>query len=494
MKNKLNIFYVSSEVTPFTQPGELGDVAGALPKYLKGMGHEVRVMMPNYKTVNERKYVLRDVIRLQGLEVKVGDKVYEASAKSAFIPDSKVQIYFLDNKHFFDRRGIYFDQKSGKPFVDNAERYIFFCLGCLEILKLLHWQPDVIHCNDWSTAVIPTLLKTVYRDDRFFKGTKTLLSIHNPDNQGTFEVSSLQKVGFDDLFVPSRKKNSHVNFLQAGLENADFLNPVIEASPRESNGGSRLSNGITKVLETRKDRVVTIGRGVDDQVWNPETDNLIPFKYSRGDHLDKYKNKQELLARIGLEYSESTPVISMIVHFLDDKVNGLILGAADDLMQMDIQLIIFGIGDEPHYKKLLTLQEKYLKKLALMFKFDNSLAHLILAGSDMYLMPYSQEWAGLSQIYGLTYGTIPIVSKAGGTARSIDDFNVKASTGTGFVLDRISPSGLVRVVKRAVQTYQNKEQWATVMQNAMDINLSWKSPAQQYVKLYQRLMMRQPLR
>jgi len=180
MKNNLNIFFVSSEVTPFTHPGELGDVSGSLPKYLKNLGHDIRVMMPNYKVVNKRKYVLRDVIRLQGLKIKVGEEVYEASAKSAFIPESKVQIYFLDNKHFFDRGGIYFDNKTGKAFKDNAERYIFFCIGCLETLKLLHWQPDIIHCNDWCTALIPALLKSVYAKDHFFKNTKTVLSIHNP--------------------------------------------------------------------------------------------------------------------------------------------------------------------------------------------------------------------------------------------------------------------------------------------------------------------------
>jgi len=248
MKSKLNIFYVSSEAFPFTKATELGEVSGALPKYLKQMGHDIRVMMPNYKTINERKYILRDVIRLQGLDIKIGDKVFQANGKSAFIPDSKVQIYFLDNKELFDTDGFNLYNNASGRHKDNPDRYIFFSIGCLETLKVLHWQPDIIHCNNWQTALIPLLLKSVYRDDPFFKNSRTLLSIHDFAQQGNFDTSTMKKAGIPEPFLNGKD----FNFLEAGIKYADMLNTGSESYACEAQENSASSFGLRQVLKERK--------------------------------------------------------------------------------------------------------------------------------------------------------------------------------------------------------------------------------------------------
>ena len=358
MKNKLKIFYVSAEVSPFTQTGELADISGALPKYLKSLGHEIRLMMPNYKAVNERKYILRDVIRLQGFEIKLGDEIYNANAKSAFIPDSKVQIYFLDNKFFFDRDGLYYDKLTGKEFNDNALRFLFFSLVCLETLKLLYWQPDIIHCNDWQTALIPILLKTTYQDDTFFKNTKTLLSVHNYAHHGHFDSTTIQKSGLLDSLMMSKERigdNMDVNFLEAGLENADLLTAPHYPNLNEITDESKNSIHVKEILTTRKKDVLSIINGIDEQVWNPEVDTLIPFNYSRRDLSNKVRNKGDLLNHFELDAQDNSGVISMISHFCDDKCFELLLAKIEQILKTDARVIILANFEKKHQSKIKVL-------------------------------------------------------------------------------------------------------------------------------------------
>ena len=486
MKSKLNIFYVSSEVFPFTKATELGEVSSALPKYLKQMGHDIRVMMPNYKTINERKYILRDVIRLQGLEIKIGDKVFQANGKSAFIPDSKVQIYFLDNKELFDTDGLNLYNNASGRHKDNLDRYIFFSIGCLETLKLLHWQPDIIHCNNWQTALIPLLLKSVYGDDPFFKNSRTLLSIHDFAQQGNFDTSTMKKAGIPEPFLNGKD----FNFLEAGIKYADMLNTVSESYACEAQENSASSFGLEKVLKERKNEFFGIANRIDQQVWNPETDSLIPFTYSRQDLSGKYKNKKELLERFALDGDEKTPVISTISPLVYEKGIDLIIEIIDDLMKIDLRLIVSGIGDEKYQKNLRVLQKKYPKKIGLDFSLDNSLVHLIEAGSDLFLMPSQLEPGGLNQLYSLTYGTIPIVRNTGGLGETVKKFETKGKTktGTGFVFNEFKAKELLSEIKNALKHFNNEETWGKLIQNAMKIDFSWKSSAPQYVKLYQKLL------
>lgn len=487
MKSKLNIFYVSSEAFPFTKSTELGEVTNALPRCLKQMGHDIRVMMPNYKTINERKYVLRDVIRLQGLKIKLGDKVVNANGKSAFIPDSKVQIYFLDNKDFFDTDGLFWTNSKGK---DNPERYIFFSIGCLETLKLLHWQPDIIHCNNWQTALIPLLLKSTYSKDPFFKNSRTLLSVHNFAEQGNFDSSVLKKMGLEETFLQTDGfyENDSFNFLEAGLKYADMLNTASESYVSEVQAGSDAGFGLGKILRERKNEFFGIANRIDDQTWNPETDKLIPFNFSRKDLAGKYENKKKLLDHFNLEVDDQIPVISIISPLEFDKGIDLIIEIMDELMKMNLRLIISGSGEEKYHKKLSLVQKKYPKKIGLDFSLDNSLTHLIEAGSDVFLMPSRQEPGGLNQLHSLTYGTIPVVRKTGGLSESVRSFKADQKTGTGFVFNDFDAKELLTEIKSALSLYSNQESWTKLVQNAMKQDFSWKSSAQKYVKLYQKLL------
>lgn len=485
MRNKFNILYVSPEVFPFTQTGALGEISGALPKYLKNFGHDIRVITPNYRCINERKYVLRDVIRLQGIKIKIGNQEFEATAKSSFIPDSKVQVYFLDNKHFFDREGLYFDPDTGKEFSDNAERFIFFCKGCLEILKLLHWQPNIIHCNDWQTAILPLLLKTVYRNETFFRNTRTLLSLHNPFKEGSFDASVASKLGVADL--ADVQKNGHFNFLKMGLEFADLLSissvPFSKGVPEQFRESTLFES-----FKKRKSDLHSISNGVDDQVWNPERDDLIPKKYGRRDLSGKTVNKQELLNRFRLSYHENIPVLSVITRYPDDEVTELLPDAVEQLVRLELQMVIIGPAAAKHKKKFKALQKEQPDKIAYEPELDPALFHLTLAGSDLGLMPSGFESCGLNLLYSLSYGAIPIAYKQGMGAEFVVDIDANSGSGNGFVFDQLDPKELVKVIKTALKTYEKKEIWIKIVQNTMRQDLSWDASAQKYVKLYQKLL------
>lgn len=489
MKNKLNILYVASEVFPFTQTGALGEITGALPKYLKNYGHDIRVMMPNYRSINERKYVLREVIRLQGIKIKIGDGVYEATAKSAFIPDSKVQVYFLDNKDFFEREGLYGDLATGKVFSDNAERFTFFCKGCLEILKLLHWQPDIIHCNDWQTAIIPFLLKTVYANDAFLKNTRTLLSFYSLANEGVFESAVAAKLGMTESLsdYASLKKNDQINFLKVGFEFADLLSTASSASSKALTEQFRDSEYFD-ILKKRKDDIHGISNGIDEQVWNPELDNLIPEKFSRRDLSGKAKNKEELLKRFGLRLNDKTAVISLITRRPDDEVTDAFCEMVDQVARLETQVLIAGPAAVKHKKKLKAVQKEYPDRVASEPNLDSALLHLLVAGSDACLAPSRFESCGLSHLYGLAYGTIPIVHSLGSGAEFIQDVNNDNSSGNGLVFLQTDSKELLKVIKNVIKYFDKKDFWSRIVQNAMKQELSWGASAQKYIKLYQKLL------
>jgi starch synthase len=491
MKSKLKIFYVASEVTPFAKTSGLADVAGALPKYLKNLGHDTRVMMPNYKEINERKYTLRDVIRLQGIELKIGNESYYANGKSAFVPDSKVQVYFLDNKHFFDREGLYCDSKTGVEYKDNAERFIFFSKGCLETLKLLHWQPDIIHCNDWQTALIPLFLKSIYKEDTFFKNTKTVLSIHNVANQGNFEPSAVQKASLpDSLFYTGSPLElcGKFSFLKAGIEYADVLTTLSESYARAIQG-SEYGCGLEAVIKKRKNELFGIMNGIDDELWNPEKDNFIPFQYNSRNLSGKLENKKELLKAFNLEFYEEIPLFASISYIVDREGFELIQAIIEDLMQMELQFVILSARDNKYNNLFKAIQDKHPKKFGFKLGFDNQLDHLIEAGADVFLMPSRYEPCGLNQMYSLRYGTIPIVSETCGLADTVENFDPDtAISGTGFVFKKYTPNELLKVVKKALRIYKKEDTWIKVIQNGMKKDYSWKSSAQKYVKVYQKLL------
>ena len=483
MKSKLNIFFVSPEVAPFAHVSELGVVSATLPKYLKGLGHDIRVMMPNYKSINERKYVLRDVIRLQDLEIKIGDKALKANGKSSFIPDSKVQIYFLDNKKYFDRAGLYTDGK-GKRLGDNSERFLFFSKGCLETLKLLYWQPDIIHCNGWQTSLIPYLLKTSYAKDPFFKGTKTLLSVQDFSSASLFQADALEILGVKSVGDPEKDA---VQFSKLGMEAADLLSIASKSYLDEIIGGQVSKNGLREALAPHRKNLITIPNAVDGNVWNPETDSLID-NYTSKDLAGKTSNKAKLLERFNLGGNSENPVLSMVGDLTHEKGFDLLLEALEELVKLNVHVVMVGSTTPESKKKVETLSKKNPGKIGVEQSGDPRLLHLAHAGSDFILIPSRAEPYGLNHLWGMTYGTIPIARNTGVLADTIKPFEAKSSQGQGFLFEKSNAKEFVKTIQSALKVYADKEVWNKVIQNAMKRDYSWNSAVPSCVKAYQKLM------
>jgi starch synthase len=488
---QLKICFVSSEVVPFAKTGGLADVAGALPIALKELEQDIRLMMANYKSINERKYVLREVIRLKEVHVELDKETKIIDGKTAFLPNSKVHVYFLHIPEYFDRKELYVDPETGKDFEDNAERFAFFSKSTLETLKLLYWQPDIIHCNEWQTALIPYYLKTMYKDDEFFKNTKTVLTLHNLAYQGIFPLEKAKKIGVDEKYIqPGAEFEFHgqLNLLKGGILFSDVLNTVSEKYAEEITTDPEYGYGFEKILASRRDDLMGILNGVDYENWDPETDHLITQTYSASSLKDKVINKKTLCKLNNLKYQEDVPLIGIISRLADQKGFDLIEEVADELLRMDIQMVFLGTGDPKYHKLFETLAKKYPDKLAVNLRFDNKLAHLIEAGADMFLMPSRFEPCGLNQMYSLKYGTVPIVRETGGLADTVANFNAQSGEGTGFTFKKYDASEMLKTIKRAVKTYQDKSAWNSMQKAGMKKDYSWNQSAQKYLKLYEKAL------
>ncbi|CUT03912.1 glycogen synthase GlgA [Candidatus Chrysopegis kryptomonas] len=490
MAQSLNILFLSSEVVPFAKTGGLADVSFALPQAIKELGHEIRVMMPKYGFISERKFGIHEIIRLREMDIPVGDKLQKGSAKASFIVGQKikVQIYFLENDFYYNRDGLYVDSKTKTDYPDNDERFIFFCKGVIETLKKLGWRPDIIHCNDWQTALVPVYLKTIYKDDPFLSGIKTVLTIHNIGYQGVFPKESFLKSGLPDEIFSQISHNGNFNFLKAGILYADVITTVSPTYAKEIMTSDEYGAGLSATLKKRKKDVYGILNGVDYSVWSPENDKFIPVPYNIQTIESKYENKKALLKYFGLTYDENIPVVAQISRLAEQKGFDLIAEIIDEMMKLDIQYIVLGTG-EPRYEEMLErVKKKYPKKVGVHIGFSEELAHLIEAGADIFLMPSRYEPCGLNQMYSLRYGTVPVVRKTGGLADTVEEFNPKTGRGTGFLFEKYSGTDLLKALKKALSVYKNKKAWIKLMKNGMMKDFSWNASAKKYVELYEKLL------
>lgn len=491
MSKPLNILYVSSEVEPFAKTGGLADVSAALPKAIKESGHEIRIIMPRYRFISERKFKLHDIIRLKDIPVPVGNGTELGNVKSSFISNlkEKVQVYFLDNAKYFGRDGIYQSPVGKKDYQDNDERFIFFCHGVLETLKRLGWQPDIIHCNDWQTGLIPAYLKTLYSADPFFKSVKTVFTIHNMAYQGSFSQDSFKKSGLpSDLFkLDGVEAYGKFNFLKTALFFADTITTVSQKYAEEICSSPELGAGLNGFLSHRKKDLHGILNGIDYQQWDPLQDEHVYRKYDVKSIEAKIDNKKALTKRFGLQYDETIPLVGAISRLVDQKGFDLVLEAMDDLMKMNIQFVLLGSGDPKVEKKFEAYQKKYNSKMGVFFGFDDELAHLIEAGSDMFLMPSQYEPCGLNQMYSMRYGTIPVVRATGGLDDTVEDY-AGSGKGTGIKFEKYDAKELVKAVHRAVKLYEQSDEWKKIMRNGMSKDFSWGHSARKYVSLYKELL------
>lgn len=490
---KYKILFVTSEVVPFIKTGGLADVSSALPQMLAELGHEVRIVVPKYGIVDDRKYKIHEVVRLKDIQIKIGDKDVTFSLKSCFLPGQRVrvQIYFLDNeKYFKSRSSLYADPLTGKDYPDNDERFTLLSKSVFELISKLGWEPDIIHCNDWQTGLIPAYLKTSYKNDPLFSKFKTLFTIHNLAYQGEFKTSSFKNLGLDENLNNDNGilKNGKVNLMKSGLLYADVINTVSKTYAEEIRTDNDIGAGLKDILSKRKKDLYGIVNGIDYKVWNPEKDKHIKKKYSVKNLQAKYLNKEELAEKFNLKASINTPIIGIIARMFDSKGFDLIKDVFTDLMKLDIQMVLLGIGDQKYHTFFNKMSSKYSKKFACYLGFNDELAHIIESGSDMFLMPSQYEPCGLNQMYSLVYGTVPIVREIGGLADTVVNYDEKKDTGNGFMFKNYDSKEMLKEIKRALKIYKNKEAWQKIMKTGMKSDFSWKSSAKQYIDLYKTIL------
>ena len=490
MAKGLNILFCTSEVTPYSKTGGLADVSNSLPQELNALGHAVRVITPKYGPLDERKLRIYEIKRLTGIEVPVGDKIAICNIKSSFIisPKGKVQVFLLENDEYFGKASPYVDAKTGKDYPNNDERFIFYNRAVVQVLGLLGWQPDVIHCNDWQTGLIPAYLKTIHSKDPLLSSVKSVFTIHNLAYQGLFPHKSFLKTGLPDSIYNDDgvQYYDHFSFLKTGLMYSDSITTVSEKYAEEICTTEEYGYGFEGILKKRKKDLTGILNGVDYTVWNPERDSLIPFRYSSKELPLKREDKKALCKHFKLEHDAEIPVIGIISRFTDQKGLDLIEKIMPDLMKENIFLCVLGMGDKKYHKMFEKFRKKFPKKIGLHIGFSEEIAHLIEAGSDIYLMPSKYEPCGLNQMYSLRYGTIPVVRATGGLADTIDEY--KNGKGNGFLFDKYEPSAFMTAIKKALKLFKNRDEWVKLVRQAMGYDYSWEVNAKKYIDLYKSLI------
>lgn len=485
MAKSLSILFVSSEVVPFVKTGGLADVSAALPLALTELGHDVRIVVPKYGTISERRNRIHEIKRLKDIPIDVAGEETMATVKSSQVVNSraKVQVYLVTNDKYLEPvKGIYQNPHTGKDFPNNDERFIFFQKSVLETCLRLGWRPDVIHCNDWQTGLIPAFLKELYAKDNFFAHTRVIFTIHNMAYQGIFPATTFEKTGLPErAFSPSGVEfGGNVNYLKAGIVYADAVSTVSPTYAKEIMTPAH-GCGLESVVKKHKDKLWGIMNGVDTEIWNPETDKLIDTKYSSESLEGKFENKTALASKFNMDADLDVPLIGVIARMVEQKGYDLICEAIEPLMKLGVQLVILGEGEKKYQTALEKAARKH-KNVGLATTYDEELAHQIQAGADILLMPSQFEPCGLNQLYALAYGTVPVVHKTGGLADSIADYNPKKGTGNGFVFTQYTMQGMIDALQRAIALYRDEEKWEELLKSIMAEDHSWKALAEQYVE------------
>ncbi len=473
----MKILFVASEGVPYSKTGGLADVLDGLPKALRVLGHEVAVLLPRYRGNKITSTLISSV------SIALGDQMrFPAIAEGQ--PYEGVRHLFVDDAAYFDRAQLYGDKSGDYP--DNAERFGEFSRVAIEVIKRV-WLPDIVHCHDWQSALVPLLLRTQHADDPAVRSLPSVLTIHNLGYQGIFPPAAMRKIGLPDtLFtMDALEFYGKVNFLKGGLIFADYLTTVSRRYAKEIQT-PEYGWGLEGVIRNRGERLVGILNGADYGVWSPEADKLIAQNYSAHNLDGKKACKKDLLAAFRLpEENMDRPVVGIVSRFADQKGFDLLADIAGELMKENIAIVVLGSG-QPEYEKLFKgLAEKYSARVGVKIGYDNTLAHKIEAGSDIFLMPSRYEPCGLNQIYSLRYGTVPVVRATGGLDDTVQNFVPKTQQGTGFKFTEYGGAPLLDSIRAALKTYRDPKAWHAVQANGMAKDFSWKASAAAYVTLYE---------
>jgi starch synthase len=483
VSDSLNILIASAEMVPFAKTGGLADVTGALPKALARLGHDVRVVLPRYGRIDPARFAMTEVV--PAFPVPMNGHTEPVSILETDVVPA-VKVYFVNSDSYFtNRENIY-----GYP--DDGERFVLYCRAAMEMLRRLNWVPDVVHCNDWHTGIIPNWLKTIYRDDPMFANTASAFTVHNLQYQGLFGWRILEVAGIDEygfLLHPQIGELADVVDLMArGLHFSDVINTVSERYAHEiltPEFGEKLD----PLLNDRRDRLFGILNGVDYDEINPATDRHIAQNFD-ADHLaDRLANKLALQREAGLTEGAEIPLIGMVSRMVDQKGFDILAGCFDAMMECtDAQFVLLGTGDQHYHNVFQQFTQLYPGRVAIYLTFNAALAQKIYAGSDMFMMPSRFEPCGLGQLISLRYGCIPIVRHTGGLADTIQDFNPRTRTGNGFSFERYNQTDLFTAIIRAVENFKYPTTWRNLQDRGMRADYSWTASARRYVELYRKAL------
>ncbi len=475
----MNVLFAVSECVPFVKSGGLADVAGALPKELVKLGNDVRVVLPKYSLIPE-KY-REEMIKVEEVRVPVGWRQQYCGIET--LEYEGITYYFLDHEYYFYRDSLY-------GHYDDAERFSFFCRGVLEALKVVDFKPDIIHSHDWHTGMISYLLKADYQEQELYKEIKTIFTIHNLQFQGVFPYSvlgdllNLKDENFYDL-----EFHGDISFMKGAIQSADFIttvSPTYKEEIQTAYYGEKLDG----LLRSHREKLLGIVNGIDDQLYNPETDENITAPYSVKTLGKKMKNKAALQKRFGLPENESTPIISMVTRLTKQKGLDLIKRVLDEVLRQDVQVIVLGTGEKEFEDYFRHMEWVYPSKFKAYIGFDEVLAHQIYAGSDLFLMPSKFEPCGLGQLIALRYGTIPIVRETGGLNDTVTSYREDTEEGNGFTFRNFNAHDMLYTIQRAIDSYNQDKVWNKIVKTAMTQDYSWRKSAIKYDQLYADLITR----
>lgn len=472
----MKILMAGSEMAPLARTGGLGDVIQSLPVELTKLGHEVSMILPYYRSLRENK-ALKPKNTGVRFSVPLGDRWVEAEVLEAVAPNG-VQLFLVQHEEFFDRSGLY--GTDGRDYEDNAARFIFFSKAVLELAGRLTPAPDLIHVHDWQTALIPVLVK-----DRSLP-FKTVLTIHNLAYQGSFWGVDFGLTNLPSRYYDSLEFFGNINLLKAGIQFADAITTVSERYAREIQT-AEFGCGLDGVVRSNAYKLTGILNGADSTHWNPATDKLIPRKFSAENLTGKKHCRTKLLSELGLDPKPRGPVFGMVTRLAEQKGIDILLPLLDRLLSDDVRLVILGEGESAYERELMIACKKHAGRFAFRRDWDEKLAHLITAGSDISLIPSHFEPCGLVAMYSLRYGAIPIAHACGGLYQMIQDSDPTTGNGNGFLFFDYSPEAFWDSIGRARRTFANSVAWLELMQHAMNTDFSWERAAKEYEQIYRKI-------
>lgn len=476
------IAFAASEITPFAKTGGLADVAAALPGWLHGAGHDVRCFVPLYSSMDVESHDVDPVHEVADVPVDLGGVTHRFSLFRVSLPGSGVAVYLVHCPRLYERPGLYTEGE------DEPVRFAMFCRAVLESCQRLQWSPDIIHCNDWQTGLIPLLLRTFYSWDSLFQATRTVLTIHNLGYQGLFAASAVEASGLEPLrkhLDTGDLRQGRVGFLRTGLSYADWITTVSPTYAEEIRMPAT-GMGLHELLRRRRRETTGILNGVDTTVWNPSTDPNLPFRYSAKSLWRKEKNKEQLLERLGLPYRKGVPVVGMITRLAYQKgIDLLEFSLPRTLARRDFRLVVLASGEERYERFFMGLQQRFPGKVCFYRGYEARLAHWIEAGADLFLMPSRYEPCGLNQMYSLLYGTVPIVRRTGGLADTVRLFDPVSGEGNGIIFDHATPEGVRWAVNAGLDLYEDTAVWKQLRARGMSEDFSWDRRGPVYEEVYE---------